>query len=110
MRTSTWKPADLYRQLPSAASGQERYLHPYRAGDTELGFYAPVGKDEQSPHDRDEFYFIASGTGTFVHDGERSAFSPGDALFVAAGVEHRFEDFSEDFAAWGVFVGPRRPI
>ncbi len=27
-------------------------------------------------------------------------------LFVAAGAEHRFEDFTQDFAAWVVFYGP----
>ena len=46
------------------------------------------------------------GTGTFVHDGERTPFGPGDALFVAAGREHRFEDFSDDFATWVIFWGP----
>jgi hypothetical protein len=25
---------------------------------------------------------------------------------VAAGIEHRFEDFSEDLAVWVVFYGP----
>ena len=29
----------------------------------------------------------------------------GDLLFVAAGVEHRFEAFTEDFALWRVFYG-----
>jgi len=28
-------------------------------------------------------------------------------LFVPAGVEHRFEHFSEDFSTWVVFYGPR---
>jgi len=27
-------------------------------------------------------------------------------LWVAAGVEHRFENFSADLAAWVVFYGP----
>jgi uncharacterized protein YjlB len=39
--------------------------------------------------------------------GQRVPFGPGDALFVAATVEHRFEDFSDDFATWVVFYGPR---
>jgi mannose-6-phosphate isomerase-like protein (cupin superfamily) len=33
-------------------------------------------------------------------------FAVGDALFVAAGVEHRFENFSDDLAAWVAFYGP----
>ena len=27
-------------------------------------------------------------------------------MFVAAGGEHRFEDFTEDLAVWVVFYGP----
>jgi mannose-6-phosphate isomerase-like protein (cupin superfamily) len=33
-------------------------------------------------------------------------FKPGDFLFVAAGVEHRFEKFTKDFATWVSFYGP----
>ncbi len=75
-------------------------------GSMELGFYKPVDSDEQTPHDQDEIYIVHSGTGTFVRDEQNIRFEPGDALFVAAGVEHRFIDFSDDFAAWVVFYGP----
>jgi mannose-6-phosphate isomerase-like protein (cupin superfamily) len=36
----------------------------------------------------------------------RETFGPGDFLFAPAGVEHRFEDFSKDFATWVLFYGP----
>ena len=72
-----------------------------------LGFYAPRGHDPQQPHNQDELYFVTSGTGMFVHGDQRTPFQPGDALFVAANIEHRFEDFSDDFAAWVVFWGPK---
>ena len=55
---------------------------------------------------QDELYFVTSGSGTFVCAGDSRPFGPGDALFVAAGEEHRFESFSDDFAAWVVFWGP----
>jgi mannose-6-phosphate isomerase-like protein (cupin superfamily) len=42
----------------------------------------------------------------FVNGDRRLPFGPGEALFVAAGVEHRFEEFSDDFAAWVIFYGP----
>jgi hypothetical protein len=32
---------------------------------------------------------------------------PMGECFVAAGVPHRFESFSDDFATWVVFWGPR---
>ena len=75
-------------------------------GTLELGFYKPDRVDEQEPHDQDEIYVVQSGSGVFFCDGKRQPFETGEALFVPAGVEHRFEDFTEDFAAWVVFYGP----
>ena len=74
-------------------------------GSMELRWYAPKGEDPQTPHDQDEIYIVASGTGTFLRAGQQFPFGPGDALFVGAGVEHRFMDFSDDFAVWDVFYG-----
>ena len=76
-------------------------------GTLELGYYKPQQIDEQSPHDLDEVYIVRSGTGHFLNAGDRQPFGPGDALFVPAGVEHRFEDFSDDFEAWVIFYGPK---
>ena len=71
-----------------------------------MEIYRPVGIDRQQPHAKDELYVVISGTGTFVHGDARSPFGPGDALFVRAGIVHRFEDFSADFATWVFFYGP----
>jgi len=89
-----------------AASGTV-YRPLFTHGTLEVGFYRPGGNDPQQPHDRDEVYVVASGAGTFVCGGVRIPFEPGEALFVAAGVEHRFEDFSDDFATWVFFYGPK---
>ncbi len=90
-------------------------------GSMELRWFAPKQEDPQTPHDRDELYIIASGTGVFmravesdpfndtmlpIQGEERVRFGPGDALFVPAGTVHRFEEFSDDFATWVVFYGP----
>ena len=75
-------------------------------GTMEVEVYAPRGHDPQLPHSRDELYFVVSGGGEFVNGPARHPFGPGDALFVPAGVEHRFEDFTDDFVAWVVFYGP----
>lgn len=75
-------------------------------GTLELGFYKPQGVDDQVPHDQDEIYIVQSGSGYFVCGDDRSPFEPGEALFVPAGVVHRFEDFGDDFAAWVIFYGP----
>ena len=39
--------------------------------------------------------------------GKRYWYTFAPMLFVAAKVEHRFESFSDDFATWVVFYGPR---
>lgn len=89
------------------ASEDGRYAVLLEHGTLEIGYYKPSGVDPQQPHDRDEVYVVQSGSGTFLCGSERRPFSPGEALFVPAGVVHRFEDFSADFAAWVVFYGPR---
>lgn len=76
-----------------------------RHGSLEVRWYAPKGTDPQTHHDRDEIYVVARGRGTFIRGAERVAFGPNDLLFVPAGMEHRFEDFSEDFATWVAFWG-----
>lgn len=68
--------------------------------------YRPVGEDLQTPHRQDEVYIIRRGTSDFLRDGERISVTPGDALFVPAGMEHRFVDFSKDFDTWVLFWGP----
>lgn len=89
-----------------AASGDGRYGALLEHGTLEIGFYAPTGTDPQTPHDQDEVYVVHSGSGKFSLAGIEQNFGPGDVLFVPAGVEHRFQDFTDDFGAWVVFYGP----
>jgi mannose-6-phosphate isomerase-like protein (cupin superfamily) len=93
------------RAAPIPAGARSALL--MRHGSMSLRFYRPRGSDPQQPHEQDEIYLVASGSGVFVCDGARVPFGPGDALFAAAGAVHRFEDFSDDFATWVVFYGPR---
>ncbi len=100
---------ELLSRIPGAPSEQwpkgERYALAFSHGTMSLGFYAPIGADPQKPHKRDEVYIIHAGTGELLIAGARHSFKAGDAFFVAAGVEHRFENFSKDFSAWVVFWG-----
>lgn len=85
----------------------ERYIEEMAHGTMSVGLYAPSGVDPQKPHDQDELYFIHSGSGMFRLGDARHSFEPGTCFFVPAGVEHRFEQFTDDFAAWVVFWGPK---
>jgi mannose-6-phosphate isomerase-like protein (cupin superfamily) len=76
-------------------------------GTLEVKLSLPVFPNRQTPHQKDEVYVIIRGRGILFHDGERDPFESGDLLFVAAGSEHHFEDFTEDLAVWVVFYGPR---
>jgi mannose-6-phosphate isomerase-like protein (cupin superfamily) len=67
----------------------------------------PARPDEQTSHDQDEAYIVVRGRGVLFYDGKRDAFGPGDFLFVAAAIEHRFEDFSDDLLVWRVFYGAK---
>jgi mannose-6-phosphate isomerase-like protein (cupin superfamily) len=84
-----------------------RVHYAIRHGTMRAGVYAPRGVDPQGPHDQDEIYIVAAGSGVFMKSGERKPFAAGDLLFVEAGAEHRFEDFTDDFVAWVVFWGPK---
>jgi mannose-6-phosphate isomerase-like protein (cupin superfamily) len=75
-------------------------------GTLELKLYAPRGHDPQQPHGRDEVYVVVAGHGRFRCGDRISDFAAGDALFVPAGVEHRFVEFSADLQTWVVFYGP----
>ena len=84
----------------------KEFLTLFEHGTLVVEIYQPNKVDKQTPHSRDEVYVVISGTGTFFNDGERNEFGPGDFLFVKAGLEHRFENFSEDFVTWVMFYGP----
>lgn len=83
--------------------------HPFtilmQHGTMQLEYFAPDKTDMQTPHRQDEIYVIASGSSEFHRDGATITCKSGDVLFVPAGMEHRFINFSSDFATWVIFYG-----
>lgn len=71
-----------------------------------LEYFAPDKIDTQTTHKQDELYIIIKGSGKFERKGERIIFSAGDVIFVPTGMEHRFQNFTDDFATCVVFYGP----
>ena len=94
---------EALRKLPNPEG--KRFATVSEHGTLAVEFYAPRGVDPQQPHSRDEIYFVASGTGEYVCGESRQPFSPTDLLFAAAGVAHRFENFSDDLVVWVIFYG-----
>ena len=78
----------------------------FRHGSLEVEVYKPGERDLQTPHARDEVYVVIAGNGEFTCAGRRQDFTAGEVLFVPAGAEHRFENFSDDFSTWVLFYGP----
>lgn len=94
------------KALKKLAEQDSPFLKLFEHGTLTVEIYKPEKVDLQQPHSRDEVYVVVSGTGEFMNDGERTTFAPGDFLFVPAGVEHRFENFTDDFSTWVIFYGP----
>ena len=113
-----WPLAQVLSRLPLPATAK----WPQGVFDTEvfaspglrLSLFAPRGEDRQSAHDEDEFYLVAHGRAVLHVRDRRDGWgileaASGDALFVAAGIEHRFESISADFTAWVVFFPATAP-
>jgi mannose-6-phosphate isomerase-like protein (cupin superfamily) len=102
---------DLVQKIPLPAT--EKWpegvwdVEAFKNGSMSLILYTPKGKDYQTAHDQDELYIVVSGSGVLIKDKEHYPFDTGDALFVPAGVDHHFENFTDDLTVWAVFWGPK---
>jgi mannose-6-phosphate isomerase-like protein (cupin superfamily) len=85
----------------------EAFIALFKRGDLSVELFAPLEVDTQQPHEQDEIYIVAAGTGVFRRGADRVPFAPGDFLFVAAGMPHAFETFTNDFKTWVIFFGPK---
>jgi mannose-6-phosphate isomerase-like protein (cupin superfamily) len=103
-RSRVFRLADARARIPGPAG--EHAVSLWDRGTLKVKLSCPVPPNQQAPHAQDEIYVIVRGRGVLVHDGKRDAFGPGDLMFVAAGTEHRFEDFSDDLTVWVAFFGP----
>jgi len=97
--------AEALAQIPGPEG--ERAITCLRRGSLDVKLSArPLSPNRQTTHAQDEVYVVVRGRGVLFHDGLREPFEAGDCLFVAAGIEHRFEDFDEELAVWVIFFGP----
>lgn len=101
---------DLEGALPGEPMGRYPEGVPFvevlRHGSMSVELFEPRGEDRQQPHTQDEVYLVVSGTSGFVRGRERITCAAGDAIFVPAGMAHRFVGMSEGFRTWVVLWGP----
>lgn len=90
------------RPAPSGSLAIPVFSH----GSMDAELYIPKGNDPQTPHERDEIYVVAKGSAQFFDGQEIIEVKKGSFIFVPAGTEHRFLNFTEEFAVWVVFYGP----
>ncbi|MFZ0760780.1 MAG: cupin domain-containing protein [Candidatus Sulfotelmatobacter sp.] len=100
----------LFTSLPEIEEQRAGSGRPYReflrVPAISTGLYVlPVGgTDRQKPHREDEIYYVLRGRGRVRADGEDREVSTGSLIFVAAEVEHRFYDITEELAVLVVFA------
>src|SRR5437016_3105590 len=90
--------ADVLGRLPTPEG--KPFIVAFEHGTLSVELFAPRGVDTQQPHTRDEVYVVVRGEGFFVNGPDRHHFGSGDVLFVPAGIEHHFEEFTDDLAVW----------
>jgi len=65
--------------------------------------------DGQSPHHEDEVYVVLAGRSRFTANDQTRDVAPGDTIYVAAGVQHKFHDITERLELIVVFAPPETP-
>jgi quercetin dioxygenase-like cupin family protein len=83
------------------------YLEFLRVPAMSAGVYTlPAGgADPQKPHKEDEMYYVVRGRARMRVGAEDRAIHQGSVVFVAAEVEHRFYDITEELVVL-VFFAP----
>ena len=104
MQAAFFNTADADRRRQESG---KRYFEFLRIPAMSTGVYVlPAGGiDPQSPHKEDEMYYVVRGRAQMRAGSEDQAVSEGSVIFVAAGVEHRFHDITEELMVL-VFFAP----
>ncbi len=85
---------DIQRAQNAAGEQWHEFL---RVADLSMGLYALAAgeSDPQSPHTEDEVYYVLSGRGQILVDGEDRPVQAGSIIYVAKEVEHLFHSIEE---------------
>ncbi|WP_319381607.1 cupin domain-containing protein [Thiomicrorhabdus sp.] len=78
--------------------------HFFKKGRFNVDFYKPGEVDEMKKNKHDTLFFITSGDGHIFNNGKQHPVEQGEVIFVKAGKEHKFFNFSLDFTTWVVSI------
>ncbi len=102
---------DLTELLRRVTSDRHEFAQFFRSPSGSLSLTVarwPAGSiDDQQPHTEDEVYYVSAGRAVLSIGEERVSVQRGSIAFVAAGVEHRFSEITEDLETI-VFWSPAR--
>ena len=89
---------DAAHLLSALRSSGERWREVMSVPDLTVGLYRldKGAEDPQTPHTEDEIYYVLGGRGRIRIGDEDHDVDPGDLVYVAKRVTHRFHDISED--------------
>lgn len=93
------------KAIASLRAVETPFVELFQFNDLSIEYYQPYLVDYQAPHLRDEIYVVISGSGKIKIEDRVQELKPHDVIFVKAHDEHRFIDFSKDFATWVIFYG-----
>ena len=96
--------SEVLARLTASGRNFEEFV---RSHDLSVGLYRleAGATDPQSPHTEDEVYYVVSGQARIRVAEETRTVGPGSTIFVAADVDHRFVDITDDLVVLVVF-GP----
>ena len=94
---------EFSQAIKNAMPHKNNFAIALEKGKLYIELYNPIETDPQSPHGRDELYFISEGKGEFECDGETVAFETGDVIFVPKDAPHKFKNFGKQMKTWVIF-------
>lgn len=94
-------------ELLAARAASGKLYHEFlRVPALSAGIYelAAGAVDPQTPHEQDEIYYVIAGRAHIRVDEEDRPIQPGDTIYVAAHVPHRFHTITEDLTLLVLFA------
>ena len=107
--------SSLFFALPAVDADRarrgQRYQEFLRVPAMSAGLYvlAAGAQDPQKPHHEDELYYVVRGRARMRAGSDDREVTAGSVIFVAAEVEHRFYDITEELAVLVFFAPAETP-